>query len=352
MLNSLPEETTQLLIDLCTSSGPLTNESADNTAHVVTKSASNAPSYLSYLALNRATAAPPTVTSDSATPTSPSVKTLRPGDTASRLDSVQDDQSSTPPSANISASPAPRPQSGAPPSVKLPSPKLYFAHFVDHMDHFVVFLETVARRRWGQTVDGDVGDQGGLPIPADEEADKQDQVMVWNTLLELYLTLPDAKTLRDKAQKVLKSFTIPYDPTHALILCSSRGYTPGLVLLWEKMGMYEDVLRFWMDRDRDDPASDASNEVIRYLNIYGPPHPHLYPLILRYLTSTPELLTKHLEDVKQILHQINTRGIMPPTRVVQMLSRNGVASVGLVKEWLMGRIRESKEEITNVSTSI
>jgi hypothetical protein len=33
------------------------------------------------------------------------------------------------------------------------SPRIYFHHFVDHLDEFVVFLETVAIRRWDQSVD-------------------------------------------------------------------------------------------------------------------------------------------------------------------------------------------------------
>ena len=57
--------------------------------------------------------------------------------------------------------------------------------------------------------------------------------------------------MRKKALRVLKSKSIPYDPMHALILCSSQGYTPVLIHLWEKMGMYEDALRLWMDRDNE-----------------------------------------------------------------------------------------------------
>ena len=103
---------------------------------------------------------------------------------------------------------------------------------------------------------------------------------VWNTLLELYLTLPgsgqratdatgkkfEEGVMRDKALRVLRSDSIPYDPTHALILCSTYRFTLGLVLLWEKMGMYEDVLRSWMDQHKEGGAgadsSGASAKVI------------------------------------------------------------------------------------------
>ncbi|KAG5641397.1 hypothetical protein DXG03_005350 [Asterophora parasitica] len=356
MLESLPEETTKLLIDLCTSSGPLTFDTEGPSSAVVQKQ-SSAPSYLSYLALNRNSPAIPTVTtSDTVTPPSPSAATVKP-DASSRHASLHDaSRSSSPPPSPPSATTA---QPPAPTAVKRLSPRIYFAHFVDHMEQFIIFLETVALRRWNQTVDEEQKPPvAGLPLPEpplDEEADRLDQVAVWNTLLELYLTLPakgytgtalDEATLRGKAMRVLRSSTLPYDPMHALILCSSRAYTEGLVLLWEKIGMYEDVLRFWMDKDKEG-APGASAEVVRHLEGYGPDHPHLYPLVLRFLTSTPELLERHREDVKNVLEYIDEEQILPPLGVVQVLSRNGVASIGLVKEWLMARIKESRIEIRN-----
>jgi len=42
---------------------------------------------------------------------------------------------------------------------------------------------------------------------------------------------------------------------------------------------------------------------------------------------------------------IDQEKIMPPLAIVQVLSRNSVASVGLVKQWLMTKIREAKEDI-------
>jgi hypothetical protein len=49
-----------------------------------------------------------------------------------------------------------------------------------------------------------------------------------------------------------------------------------------------------------------------------------------------------------VLEHIETQKIMPPLGVIQVLSRNGVASVGLVKQWLMTRIKEAREEIHTV----
>jgi len=73
--------------------------------------------------------------------------------------------------------------------------------------------------------------------------------------------------------------------------------------------------------------------------------PHLYPLVLRFLTSNAALLTRHTSDLKQILEHIDQERIMPPLGVVQVLSRNGVTTVGLVKQWLMSGIQAAQEEL-------
>lgn len=347
MLENLPDETTQLLIDLCTGSSTPPPEPEPTSPNK--QAAAGASSYLSFMALNRGSASdqPPASPATTTTATATKADPRRQG-------TITEDSVGT---ASGASTP---PQQPSPPKakpVKRPSPRTYFAHFVDHLDRFVVFLETVAARRWGQSLEGT---SSPPEPPFDAEADVRDQAAVWNTLLELYLTLPAghtdaspaAKLFQDKALRVLRSApALPYDPTHALILCAARAYTPGLVLLWERAGMHEDVLRFWMDRHRAGGDDDASREVVRYLALYGAERPQLYPLVLRFLTSEHGLLGKHQEDVGRVLEHIEEEKIMSPVSVVQVLARNGVASVGLVKGWLMTRIREAREEIQTVCSS-
>ncbi|KAJ3715949.1 hypothetical protein DFJ43DRAFT_838133 [Lentinula guzmanii] len=376
LLSNLPEETTELLIDLCTTTSITTLGVIDNTGEetpisAVSRSTAGGASYLSYLSLNRNTITGQT--SETATIAAPSVKTARvdetDGDTIKSSGNLNSDgvsgtprNVSPPPTASSTIPIAPLSAPPKEPPLKRLSPRLYFAHFVDHMEQFVIFLETVALRRWGQSADEKSQkhsiNSDLLSSDSDnDEEDRRDQVAVWNTLLELYLTLPqissssmsstpqDEIALREKALRVLRSQTIPYDTMHALILCSSRGYTQGLVLLWEKMGMYEDVLRFWMERDKEGTTPEASMQVLKHLELYGPRHPHLYTLVLRFLTSSPELLSRHMADVKQVIQHIDQEGIMPPLGIIQVLSRNSVASVGLVKEWLIERIIRERAEI-------
>lgn len=341
MLANLPDETTQILIDICTGTGPLAVEAED-----MAPTKKPAPSYLSYLALSRVQPG----TSD-AVPPSPSIATARPDEPSQprKIASAQEmSRISTPVPGSIDIKPPPE---------RYPSPRKYFSHFVDNMQKFMVFLEAVALRRWGQAVDDvAVSLPETLPAAADEDSDRLDQEAVWQTLLELYLTLGEDEgqegPLRRKALALLKSTSIPYDTMHALMLCTTRDFTPGLVLLWEKLGMFEDVVRFWIAQENEEHVPGASAEVLKALRRYGPENHHLYPIVLRFLTSNAELLSRHSKELEDILETIEQEKIMPPLGVIQVLSRNDVASVGLLKNWLLLRIQNSRKEIETVSSSV
>jgi len=328
-------------------------EVEDHHPRAPTPRATMGPSYLSYLALPRAAAAP-SANGDTVSVTGTITETGGRG-SARGADTPVRQASATGREGSRSSSPHPSiltARQAAPP--KLPSPRLFFAHFVDHTAHFIRFLEEVASRRWGQSLEGSSASAPILEASTDE---KNEQAAVWNTLLELYLSTLSAHTDTDPSEashqerkiiRLLRDSNLPFDLTHALIVCSTHTFTPGLVLLWEKFGMYEDVLRFWMDRDREGTDPEASSQVLHYLNLYGPTHPHLYPLVLRFLTSNASLLSRHTSDLKAILEHIDQERIMPPLGVVQVLSRNGITTVGLVKQWLMSGIQASQEELQAV----
>ncbi|KIJ14753.1 hypothetical protein PAXINDRAFT_99818 [Paxillus involutus ATCC 200175] len=320
-----------LLLDL----PPVSSSVSPNNAQIQT---AVAPSYLSYLVLSRAPAVPPALSGGEGAGKKPDTQD-KGEDLATALAAAPGTHPSVPqtPSAGATSQSQHLPGTHTPPA--RPTPTLFFAHFVDHLGCFMTFLET----RPGK-------------------AEKRDQAAVWNTLLELYLTdgTADADAKRaipydqHKAIRLLHATHIPYDLMHALVLCSSHKYTPGLVLLWEKSGMYEDVLRFWMERHNSGiGASDSgapteptpSTQVVSAIQKYGPTKPTLYPLVLRFLTSTPALLTMHQSDLEELLEHVESEKIVSPLSVVQVLSRNGVASVGLVKGWLMRKIKEGKEEV-------
>ncbi|QRV82816.1 Clathrin [Ceratobasidium sp. AG-Ba] len=358
LLEHLPDQTTKLLVELCSG----TFQAPKLTLKVDIEGALNPPTPA------RALLEPPpsSVSTTRGERDKEKLKDIKKREELMSPNSMSQPYSSAD-SVITSVAPSPARAPSPPPPPAPPSPRPFFAHFVAHPKQFVLFLESVAERRWGQKVNS----TGLVTIQPPNtlhklESELPEQAAVWNTLLELYLTSANDKT---KAIGVLRSGgdtiagqtdpKLPFDTMHALILCSTYRFTDGLVLLWEQMGMYEDVLRFWMERAQDpdmfalpgsglDPeveSKKASQRVLVHLDQYGPAHPHLYEVVLRFLTSTPTLLHRHSGDVTKILGIIHQRNIMPPLGVIQILSRNGVASVGLVKEWLVSRIGESRAEV-------
>ena len=357
-----PRATTELLIDLC--SGNLGRKIAVPAGITEAPSDANGgsgPAVLSYLGYNRVQGLF-SAEGQSSTPAATSVISTTAADTG-KAESLAN--------GNEIRSAGTEPTVGAPendgPSYTPPSPRQFFAHFVDHHDLFVNFLESVALSLWEQKVDSAPEPRTTLlpsrdteSLPTDDPT-TTDQKAVWNTLLELYLTSTRSadsaasSKARDKALGLLAMGpTIPYDPMHALILCSTSGFTDGLVGIWESMGMYEDVLRYHMEKDisstkgmngHTENARSASGEVLRYLDLYGPTNSHLYRLVLRYLTSSPEILSRHPNELQKLLQTIDAERIMPPLAVVQLLSRNGVASVGAVKEWLRYKVEETRQDV-------
>lgn len=250
------------------------------------------------------------------------------------------------------------------PAYEPPSPRLYFSHFVDHPKLFIHFLEAVALLLWGQRADSDAAERTNgtrRPVLETQGSTGEDQTAVWNTLLELYLTdtASAESASSSKALGILTSGSeLPVDPMHALVLCATHGFSDGLVALWESMGMYEDILRYWMDQDQAHGGNSGqpdgqrqasgklpSDEVLRYLDMYGPENPHLYPIVLRYLTSSPDILSRHPKTLARLLETIDENRIMPALSVVQLLSRNGVASVGSVKAWLRSKVEDTQADI-------
>ncbi len=357
MLQHQPEPTTDLLIDLC--SGALLRkrkraslEAAQARAAAVSEKASNAtPAYLSYLNYDNLTGL---------IAGSSQEKSVENGNPEPVGKSAEAGASAAGAEANSTLLTT---SDDFDTRYDPPSSRPFFPHFIDHSPQFSRFLEAVAADRWGHAVDTAPRRQNShlhsppleiAPTLGEETPDQKDQRAIWNTLFELYLAdavqtgSPTAERSHDKALDILlQADRLPLDPMHALMLCSLNNFTSGLVRLWEKLAMYEDVLRFWMAQPSSQKVEgrSPSENVLHYLNVYGPNNPRLYPLVLRYLSSTPTLLALHTKDVRDILQIIDEERIMPALSVVQLLSRNSVTSIGVVKDWLKAKVAETKQDV-------
>lgn len=249
LLKAEPKATTMLLVDLCcgTLGRQAQNPPPNGSQSEADKSAADSKGYMSYLAYG--TSAEP------APPRSNSSPAAAPTAAAGN---------GTDPSADVPRTSSPTPVSDD----DLPSPRIFFAHFVDHSDDFITFLETIGERRYGKKLD-ELAQQSAAassasatskPEPvrtasADVDISTREEQAVWNTLLELYVAHDPAAgaksgasrskdAMQAKALKLLRARDrVPYDETQALLVCSTQGFVPGFILLYEQLGMYEDIVR-------------------------------------------------------------------------------------------------------------
>ncbi|CAG8559847.1 5223_t:CDS:10 [Funneliformis caledonium] len=368
LLNHLPEPTTKLLIDLCTGELLAAVQRARTPEPTVPTVVQQYPSSMNY---------------------SPSLSFLPFG------------SSSSPNAAEVLSAPISIVQTNATAvttrlkktlAYRPPQVRVFMSLFVDQPNYLIQFLEEVSQKRWGGfgfdhksaqhnhssakehvLADNDADERAESVKSSGDELDPEieEKKAVWNTLLELYLSeayLPpvistkDAKgrkfgapgtfavstetervkeklIRKDKALQLLKNeyVCISYDANQALVLCYLAQFDEGIIYLYEKMKMYEDILRLYM-------AKNNTEKVIQALKKYGSQDQSLYPLTLTYFSSSPTNLETSTPELLKILDHIDSYNLMPPLQVIQALSRNSVATLGMVKGYMGKRVELEKKE--------
>ncbi|KAL8943030.1 MAG: hypothetical protein Q9216_001318 [Gyalolechia sp. 2 TL-2023] len=207
----------------------------------------------------------------------------------------------------------------------IPKPRTAFSSFVDHPYQFITFLEACLK--------------GG-------NIDEKDKVDLHTTLFEVYLEIAASKTgpqKRDweaKAKALIDGKDISMDASNVLLLSHLSNFRDGTVLVREQQGLRFDIFRSYAS------AGDTAG-AIKALRKYGPEEPELYPAALKYFTSSPRVLEEARDELDAVLKKIDEDGLMAPLQVIQTLSTNGVATMGMVKKYLSDTIERERKEISN-----
>ena len=109
----------------------------------------------------------------------------------------------------------------------------------------------------------------------------------------------------------------------------------------ERQGLKFDIFRSYTS------ANDTAG-ALKALRKYGPEEPQLYPAALAYFTSSPQVLEEAGSELDAVLKKIDDDGLMTPLQVIQTLSTNAVATMGMVKKYLGDTIERERKEISNV----
>lgn len=212
-----------------------------------------------------------------------------------------------------------------------PQPRTAFSSFVDNPKEFIKFLERLLER--------------------EDDLKEVDKIDIYTTLFEMYLRR--ARNIKEgqkedweaKAKKIIQSKGNLIDTSNILLLSHLSNFNDGTILVREQQGLRFDIFRSCTSAGDTKGALEA-------LRKYGPEEPQLYTAALAYFTSSPKVLEEVGEqELKNVLKKIDDLGLMKPLQVVQTLSVNAVATVGMLKRYLGETIQKERKEIQNVRGS-
>jgi len=183
-------------------------------------------------------------------------------------------------------------------------------------------------------------------------------VTVYNTLLELYLrklkTITDPLELEKlelRTMDLLLSFSQnKFETDQAAILCQVHDFRAGILYLYESAGLYQQILRYHMDHGSFD-------HVLATCRRYGEKDSVLWQQALTYFVNQPSTTEEGgsldcKQYIQQVVQHIDKNDILPPLLVIQLLSRNPSAQLGLVKDYILRRISQGSEDIRKYQESI
>jgi hypothetical protein len=162
---------------------------------------------------------------------------------------------------------------------------------------------------------------------------------LFTTLLELYLRqTPQNPTV---ILNLLKSSTSPHDgDMQALILCKFHQFEKGILFLYAKLKLYQEIVLHHCER-----AQHA--KLLKACKKFGTSQPELWILALNYFASYEG--SESVEEAIQIcLEPIERFNLLPPLRAIQILSQsNSHQPLAVVKEFL---IRTLKNEANFIAS--
>lgn len=206
-----------------------------------------------------------------------------------------------------------------------PQPRTAFSSFVDQPNEFIIFLEACLKAN---------------------DLKESDKIDLYTTLFEMYLQKSNEKkgANRDeweaKAKKLIEGKDIPIDTSNVLLLSHLSDFRDGTILVREQAGLRFDIFRSYTS------AKDTRG-AIKALRKYGPEEPQLYPAALAYFTSDPRILDEAGDELDSVLKKIEEDGLMAPLQVIQTLSTNAVATMGMIKSYLQQTIERERKEIAS-----
>ncbi|KAM3600652.1 uncharacterized protein V6R79_000323 [Siganus canaliculatus] len=163
---------------------------------------------------------------------------------------------------------------------------------------------------------------------------------VYDTLLELrlqdwaHVQDPERKkVLQDEAVSLLRSDNTVFDK--ALVLCQMHNFKEGILYLYEKGKLYQQIMHYHMQ-------NEEYGKVIEACKRYGDHEGCLWEQALGYFARKEEDCKAYISEV---LHHIDQNNLMPPLLVVQTLAHNSTATLSVIKDYLINKLQRESQQI-------
>uniref|UniRef100_A0A3Q2QIU7 Vacuolar protein sorting-associated protein 11 homolog n=1 Tax=Fundulus heteroclitus TaxID=8078 RepID=A0A3Q2QIU7_FUNHE len=168
------------------------------------------------------------------------------------------------------------------------------------------------------------------------EVDPRSSQGVYDTLLELRLQdwahEQDPK-VRGEALSLLRSDNTVFDK--ALVLCQMHNFKEGVLYLYEKGKLYQQIMHYHMQNEEYGKVVDACKR-------YGDQEGCLWEQALGYFARKEEDCKAYISEV---LHHIDQKNLMPPLLVVQTLAHNSTATLSVIKDYLINELQRESQQI-------
>lgn len=208
-----------------------------------------------------------------------------------------------------------------------PKPSLIFPSYINNPNEFVIFLEACIETF--EKYQGNINDKKDLLI----------------TLLEMYLSLSKSNSEKNswlsKAKELVRTYSSLLNKSSLLLISHIYDFKEGEIAAKQQSGFEESLFR----------TSQSSGDVEGCFEIvrkYGESKPELYKQTLKFVVSKKEIFDKvDAKDIQFILSRIKALKLATPLEVIQILSATEFATIGLIKDYLIEYIDTQKQEISN-----
>ncbi|KAM9989103.1 hypothetical protein ACTFIY_005145 [Dictyostelium cf. discoideum] len=172
--------------------------------------------------------------------------------------------------------------------------------------------------------------------------------LIYNTLLELYLrddvNQTDDERIKRKA-KAYEFLTNPkwkFDQDHALILVQVHNWKEGVLYLYEKLELFNEIIEYHMENNDYDGLIKACKR-------YGVKDPNLWVRALSFFSTNKQDCQ---DEIIEVLTNIDKENLIPPLLVIQILSQNKNTTLAVIKDYISRRLSQETQQIDKDYTQI